>query len=175
MGLNHDYDRSIISSIQKMAGTYGLDQVYLVHGTVTAVDMAAGTCDIDAVSGTATTPMAGIALQAAIGNGLLIIPKIGSDVKVVWSRFTSATIISYSDIEKMYINGLPIKLNDGTFGGLVKVQELTNKINNLVQTIQTELVKIQTGIIAAGGSYTPGTLNTFNKSDYENTKITHGS
>ena len=68
-----------------------------------------------------------------------------------------------------------IKLNDGSYGGLIRIADLTAKNNNLVSQVQAELTKIATGIASAGGTYTPGTLSTFNQSDYENTNVKHGN
>ena len=54
--------------------------------------------------------------------------------------------------------------NDGTMeiGGntkhMVRYEELNTALQNFKTLMQTELGKIQTGIIAGGGSYTPGSL-----------------
>lgn len=67
-----------------------------------------------------------------------------------------------------------IQLNDGSYGGLTEINNLTAKLNNLVAQTQTELGKIMAAITALSGAYAMGTLSTFSTTDYENTDITHG-
>lgn len=173
--MNEQHDRSIISSIQKMAGSYNADTVYLVTGTVSKVDEGAGTCDVDAITGNATTEIQGVEFQAVVSDGVCIVPAIGSEVKVCFSKYTQPFIVQYSEVDKMYLSGVQIQFNNGSFDGLVKISDLTSKLNNLKTELTTELTKIAAGIAAGGGSYTPGTLSQFVKSDYENTTVTHGS
>ena len=47
--------------------------------------------------------------------------------------------------------------------------------DNFEIEILQEYEEIATGIASAGGTYTPGTLSTFNQSDYENTNVKHGN
>jgi len=173
--MNEQHDRSIISSIQKMSGSYNSDPVYLVTGTVSSIDEDNGTCTVDAITGNATTEITGVEFQTVVSDGLLLIPVKDSEVKVCFSKYTQPFIIQYSQIDKMYLSGVKIQFNDGKLDGLIKIIELTDKLNNFKTEISEELVKIAAGIAAGGGSYTPGTLSQFIKSDYENTSITHGS
>ena len=173
--MNEQHDRSIISSIQKMAGSYNADTVYLVTGTVSKIDESAGTCDVDAITGNATTEIQGVEFQAVVSDGICLIPLIGSEVKVCMSKYTDPFIVQYSEVDKMYLSGAKIQINNGNFKGLIKIEDLTNKLNNLKSEITIELGKISAAITALGGVYNPGNLSQFVKSDYENTKVTHGS
>ena len=122
-------------------------------------------------------------LMASIDDGLLVIPNVGSDVIVCYNSKNVKYICQFSEINKVLIiigdttvevKDGSIKFNDGSFDGFVKISDLTSKLNDMVTKMNVELGKIQTGIVAGGGSYTPTNLSNFNKSDYENTKITHG-
>ena len=132
MGANNEqHDRSIVTSIQKMSGTFNLDTVSLVTGTVDSVDEGNGTCNVTALSGSASTNINNVELQTTIADGVLFIPVVGSEVKVLMSKYTTPFIVQFSDIDKMYISGNLIQFNDGGFGGLVKVAKLTDKLNKL--------------------------------------------
>ena len=50
-----------------------------------------------------------------------------------------------------------IQLN-GTGDNLVRYSPLNQELQSFKDSIQTELTKIQTGIVGAGGAYTPGIL-----------------
>lgn len=91
--------------------------------------------------------------------------------------------LSVSDNE-VRLDADQITLNGGSLGGLVKIEELTAKVNELIDTFNSHT---HPGVITAvsGGSGapavgTPGstqapatTAARFNKGDYENTKVTH--
>jgi len=151
-----------------MAGTYNSDTNYLVTGTVSKVDEAAGTCDVDAITGSATTEIQGVELQTVVSDGLLIIPKIGSEVKVLFSKYTTPFIVQYSEVEKMYLSGTLIQFNDGKLGGLVTVNELVNKLNALENKLNS--------IITWGATVTPPLVTTplipTVRDEIENTIIT---
>lgn len=175
-------DRSIITAVQKMAGVFKTDKSYYIVASVKSVED--NTCTVTFVSGENESEVSGVLLQAEVCDGLLIKPKVGSNVLVCLSIYNPPYIAMFSDIDEFYLqvgdsaltitNDGKIKLNDGSFDGLIKISDLTTKLNNMVTAINVELGKIQAGIIAAGGSYTPTNLNDFNKSDYENTKVLHG-
>lgn len=135
--MNQSYNRSVVSAVRKLAGTYNQDTVQLVTATVLSVDEDAGVCKVEAVTGSASTEIDGVELQTVISDGLLFIPKVGSEVKVLYSTYTTPFIVQYSDIEKMFIASEAIQFNDGALEGMVKVIELTQKLNNLEQDLNT--------------------------------------
>lgn len=117
-----------------------------------------------------------VRLAAVIdGNtkNLLVKPKLGSMVLIAdlsEGLMRDLAVIGWSEVETITING-------GEFGGLVKIQELTNKLNALVQKFNTHTHTVattgtataQTGTAAA----TSVQASQFSKSDYENDKIKH--
>ena len=170
--MNENSDRGILAAVQKMTGTYNLDQLYLVTGTCTNIDEAAGTCDVEAISGNATTTISGVKFQAAIGDGVDYIPVDGSVVKVLFSKYTTPFIVQYSDIDKMIMaanSGVyhfddyafdcdAIVFNGGNNNGLVKVSPLKTKLNNLESDLNTLKTLLST-MIAAMQAVTSGNVS----------------
>jgi len=194
--MNENSDRGILASVQKMTGTYNLDQLYLVTGTCKNIDEAAGSCDVEAVSGNATTTISGVKFQAAIGDGVDYIPVENSVVKVLFSKYTTPFIVQYSDVDKMIIaanSGVnhfdeyafdcdKIVFNGGSLGGLVKVIELTNKLNNLENKVNSMISTFNSHLHTSGGAGAPttpptapisGTLTPTQQNDIEDTKFKH--
>ncbi len=172
------------TAIQKIAGTYNRDVVEIINATVVSVDKTARTCVVTPLSGKSDTTIEDVGLMPERNDGEFKIPKVGSTVGVVTSTFVDPYIVSWSDLDEWYLvigtttidvlNGT-IKLGDGSFGGIIKITDLTTKLNLLVSQLQAQLALIATGIIAGGGTYTPGTLSTFTQTDYENENTTHGT
>ena len=80
------------------------------------------------------------------------------------SKYTLPFVIQYSDIESYALNG-------NEFGGVVKVIELTQKINALEQKINE--------LIVWGATVTPPLTTSpmvlTQQSEIENTTVAHGS
>lgn len=117
-----------------------------------------------------------VRLQTEASNGVLLTPKVGSFVVVVPMTDFEFVVVMYSAIAE-------IKLLDGSFGGLVKVNDLVTKVNNLETQVNNLLSALQgvTIPLAPSGTYpfapvfasfTPLTPTV--ASDIENNKITHG-
>ena len=109
------------------------------------------------------------AIGGASGNSLVVVPKVGSTVLV--ADLSDGTrrdlaIVKYTEIESITING-------GNLGGLVKIQELTNKLNALVNKFNIHTHPAMLGESPVTVSVTTSQADTFSKSDYEDTKIRH--
>ena len=168
--------QQLTTAIQHLAGTHLWDKNMFVVCTVDSVNETEQTCDCTPIGGDATTSIPAVQLTAEQNDGFLLIPVVGSTVIVTYSKRNEPYVTLFSDIDKVIVIAkTSIQFNDGSFGGLVEVAQLTLKLNNLITELQQQLVLISAGIATGGGSYTPGTLSTFTKTDYENTKITHGS
>jgi hypothetical protein len=154
--MNEQNDRSITSAIKKLAGTYNVDTIYLVTGRVLSVDEAAGTCLVEAVTGKATTTIDGVELQTTISDGLLMVPKIDSEVKVLFSTYTTPFIVQFGDVEKIYIAADLIQFNDGALNGMVKITPLVDKLNALEKDINT-LKGLLSGMVSATAALPPPT------------------
>lgn len=179
--MNEQHDRSIISAIQKMTGTYNIDTVYLVTGKVTEVNEASGTCTVEAISGNASTEIQNVEFQTVVSDGVLIIPRVDSEVKVLFSKYTDPFVVQYSEVEKMYLSADLVQFNDGQLGGMVKVISLTDKLNAIENKVNSIIASFNSHVHTSGGAGSPtttptspisGTLTPTNRTDIENTTIT---
>lgn len=76
-----------------------------------------------------------------------------------------------------------VRINSGNNGGVINIEDITNKLNQLVKELEqlkTDYnTHTHTGVTTGPGTTAPpvmphnNTFSTFNKSDYEDTKFTH--
>lgn len=167
--------------------------------TVDAVDKAARTIDCSPINEGA--PLLGVNLQAnqEADYGLCLFPEVGSYVIVGFvadgaagvvlttEKIESAEIVIGkssavmdadgcrigTDNMSAHINKEDIVFNGGSLDGMVVIQKLTDKLNELVNTFNSHTHNVT--VAHPGGLFTtvpPGSAAAaFNKSDYENTKI----
>jgi hypothetical protein len=190
-GLNDELRKAI----RQLAGTDNVDLVGSFDCTVTSVDEDAFTCDVEAIGSNATTEIPGVRLAAEENDGFTLIPAVGSTVTVVVTDRGLAYVSMFSDIDKvvviigsskMVIENGQITFNDGTFNGLIKIDNLTTEINNRYTILKSAILA---GFTAADASITAlggvagavtaynGAIASFtnlNKTAYENTTIKHG-
>ena len=138
---------------------------YSVICTVSDINLVKCVCNCTPKDGGAV--LVNVRINASNKDGFKLIPKDNTDVVVTLINNTTGYVSMVSEVDEIHLNGV-------SFGGIVKIVEQTAKLNQLVAELQAQLVLIATGIAAGGGSYTPGTLSTFNKTDYENTTIKQG-
>ena len=184
--------------VRQMAGTDLKDPIHGVLCTVDSVNEADCICDCTPIGGDATTQIPSVALNAETSDGFTIIPTVGSTVLVEYSYQSIARVAMFSEIDKLKVfvqdpitkvytsyfieNGLQ-QFNDGSFGGLVQVIKLTQKLNNLETLVNQILAGLQatTVVIGSGGgsyplapNFTETPLTPTQRADIENSKITHG-
>lgn len=126
--------------------------------------------DIDLVSFTCTcTPIDGSAeffdvlLNANADKGFTLIPTDNSVVIVQQTSQSTAYVSMVSNVDQIYLAG-------DVNGGLVKVTELTAKLNQLVTQIAANFEAI-----AATYPYATVPLTPFSPTDYQNTTVKHGN
>lgn len=173
--------------IETLAGTKGNNKISVIEGTVISVSEANRTCIVDPLADNYQGQIEEVYLSAQPNDGLIQIPAIGSVVKVcVCMGIDFPFIIQFSDLDKVIIfTDTSIQFNDGSFGGIVKVQSLVdkinaleNKVNSIISTFNTH---VHSGVTTGSGSsaVTPtlitGTITPITQvSDINNTRITHG-
>lgn len=179
-------DRGIREGIEQLSGKQLVDEVFLISCTVDSVDTSTRSCECTAVAGRAVTGLTNVQLMADIEDGVLIVPVIGSLVIVGYSRKNLPYVAMFSAVEKVLIQTASgVQLNDGTFGGLVTVEALTTKLNNLENDINNLKTAFNTWIVTpndggaalkgAAATWSGGSLTPTERTEIENTTVTHGS
>ncbi len=177
--------------IQQLARPDG-ETVALVC-TVDAVDKTARTVDCSPINEGA--PLLGVNLQAnqEADYGLCLFPEVGSFVVVgfvadgaagvvlLTEKIESAEIVIGDTSAVMDADGVRIDVGDisarldksavtfngGDLGGLVKIQELTDKLNEFINNFNAHT---HTGV--HGPTSAPlSAASAFNRADYENKKV----
>lgn len=101
---------------------------------------------------------------------MLVTPKVGTAVTVgsLSGDLSQLVVLQVDHIETIVING-------GKLGGLINIEQLTDKINELVDTFNKHTHNVT--VSHPGGTFTtvkPGAAApSFNKSDYEDETIKH--
>lgn len=184
-------------------------EIYCKICTIDAVDVEARTVDCSPLDESA--PLVGVNLQANqdAGTGVVAIPAPGSYVVVGFLSPSAAVVILTEKIDRylvdigdararitdgqidiavkdttVKVDSSGIVMNGGRLGGLVKIQELTDKLNELIDAFNAHTHEIATGGIAVTGSATaqsnaapvsvPAIIakqKHVSVSDYENPKI----
>ena len=164
-------DFNLISAIQKLAGTENEDKVKLLQCTVNSVDLNNRISNVTTITGNAPLTF-DVQLQAGIADGLLIEPLVDSMVYVLFSKYTLPFILQYSDVVTYAFNG-------DEFGGIVKVIELTQKLNNLENKVNSIIETYNSHSHASNGAppsgLVVGELTQTQRGDIENTSVKHGS
>lgn len=143
-------------------------------------------CDIE-VLGMTITQVPLCVNPTSIDGQLIIKPKVDSIVLLAdrsGGGMSSLSIIAYSAIESIDFNATNIVINGGGNGGLIKIDALTNTLNDLADWCQGHKHPgVVVSVTGGGGSPAVGALGNsgapvseppkFNKEDYENTAIKH--
>lgn len=180
---------NIREAIRRLA--QGAMQTVSVVCTVDSVDRKARTVDCTPIDESA--PLLGVNLQAnqKSGFGIVAYPKVGSYVVVGFIADGAAGAVLLADeIEsfelviddtKVEIDKDGIRLNGGALGGLVKVVELTGRLNAIEQDLNALKTAFNgwtptaqdggSALKAAASSWAGATLKLSEREDYENVKI----
>ena len=133
-------DRDIIESIRHLAGTHGQDKVQIEAASVDSVDLSTRTCNVTTISSKQSTAIEGVRLMAAIDDGILFVPTLGSTILVTYSTYQLPFVLLFSQVDQvLFISGSSqfsikdgiIQFNDGSYGGLIEVAALITKLNNI--------------------------------------------
>lgn len=176
--------------IQKLANTG--DEIYAKICEVISVDIENQTADLQPLDGSAEILDA---LIQVAENGVLIEPKVNSLVACVFVSKELAVIVNHSEIKQFgfqienisfVANKDEIQLNGDTYKGLVKVEQLTQKLN-AIETAFNQLVnefnahthnapQAPAGTLPTLTPLVPSTqnLNSTQVGDLENEKVKHG-
>lgn len=173
-------NKQLRTAIQQLAGTFGKEITQILFAEVVSVDAVKRTCTVKPVSGPADTNIEDVVLSPDRNDGELKIPSVGSTVVVAIGTEIGAFAFLWSDLDSITWKG-------GNFGGLAKIEKLTEKLNNLENIVNSLIAKYNAHIHPAIDSVTAApvtvsptvtqqtdVLTPTQKSDIENTTIKHG-
>lgn len=183
-----------IATMIRQLAAQGSNGMGFTVGTVTAVDKTARTVDVEPLNEDA--PLLGVNLQANQEStvGVVQIPRKGSFVMVGYVQDGAAgMVLLCDDIEEaqvvikdagtasIVVNEDGIVMNGGSLGGMVKVEDITKRlnlieddVNNLKKAFQSWTPVPQDGGAALKGgvsSWAGKQLVKSKRGDYENEKV----
>ena len=162
--------RPVIDLIRKISNPMALDSFWIVIGEVISVDEYERTCVVQPLNDKSEAEIPNVSLSAEANDGQILIPEVGSAVIVGRTEKFQPFIILTSDLAKYILYADDIQFNGNEFGGLVKVNELTTKLNQLITEISANFTAI-----ANIYPYTIVPLTPLVPTDYQNTKVKHGN
>lgn len=150
------------------------EEVYSSVAFVKSVNKENATVTVEIVGGAV---LEDVRLQQVPASGVLLLPKEESLVVISWVNDTTAFVSLTSEITDIAFIG-------DNFGGLIKIQDLTDKINELVKAFNDHTHTIPK-VVTNGSPSTQTAVNVvvpkiltpakeLNRADYENTQIKHG-
>lgn len=155
------------SKLKEYLSGFGGKGIAITQGIVKSV--TGNLCDVEI--GNIVIPDVRIRASELDDAGeMLVTPKIGSSVILgsLSGDLSQLVVLRVDHIESIIING-------GKLGGLVNIEQLTDKINELVNTFNTHTHNVT--VSHPGGTFTtvtPGSsASSFNKDDYEDENIKH--
>lgn len=159
------------------------EEMYSVVATITSVDEAARTVDIQPIDGSAE--LFDVKLQANIDGttGLVQIPTVDSYVVATFLSKDTAFISLCTDVDKILIDTEEITINGGSNGGLININDLITKLNTIENDLNSLKLALSTWIPipndggaalkAVISSYAAQTLTPTIVTDLEDDKIKH--
>lgn len=127
------------------------------------------------------------ASETADKGEILLVPKVGTAVVLgsLTGDLSQLVVLQVDVVESIKATG-SITINEGKLGGLVNIEELTDKLNALVDKFNNHTHTLEAGTVAVQGSQSAqqnvapitvpaitATAEKFDKTDYEDTKIKH--
>jgi len=159
-----------------------LEELYSVIAVVNSVDEDTRTCVVTEVEGAA---LINVKLQAlnSSSSGLVQIPTVGSYVIVSFLSPTDSFVSCYTDVDKILIDTDLVQFNGGDNGGLINIEDLVTKINNVeadinnLKSVFSSWVPVLqdggTALKTASSTWSVAQLTLTQDSDIEDNKITH--
>jgi hypothetical protein len=175
----------LIEAIKK---TFG-QNIAIATGVVSTVDAEKSVCDIELDSEGAD--LLEVRLRAVIDDadaGMIAIPKLGSEVVIGKINTSQWVVLVTSELEEVrlkignitcVINESGIVLNGGDLDGMVKINDLVNRLNTIENKVNSIISHYNThnhnhpqgpttGLLSP---FTGGTLTLTQKNDLENPLI----
>lgn len=108
---------------------------------------------------------------------VLVVPKVGSSVTLgcLTADLNNLVVLQVDEIDSITING-------GQLGGVVNIEQLTSKINDLVEAFNRHTHMLPPGVVVTTGGVNANPISVpapgskaaaFDRSDYEDNTIKH--
>lgn len=158
------------------------EKFYFEIATVKSVNESEYTAIVN-IYGETTDKTVNLSVLGSVNGSFIIIPKVDSRVLIGYKDRVNGYVVSVELASKIISNSDEIIYNLGENEGLVKVLELTDKLNNLENKVNSIIssynTHVHTGVTTGDGSSegTPsvisGTLTPTTKDELQNDKIKH--
>jgi hypothetical protein len=145
---------------------------------VKTVDVVNYTCYCEPIGDYADVMDVKIIINPSYDKGLVIMPKVDSIVMLTFVSDSDAYISMFSEVDSIYLNG-------DLYEGLVKVNDLVTKLNNLENKVNALITAFNSWIPVPndGGAALKTALTTWVgtsltptvKADLENITVKHGN
>lgn len=161
------------------------NELYSLQGTVKSVNLSERTCVVIPTDG--SPDVLDVNLEADSGTstskGFFVVPEVGSVVVITFMNKEDSHITAWTEISQVVAKSTEWIFNNGANGGMVKVIENTEKLNNIENKVNSIISFINSHVhtSAAPGSpttipvptYTGGNLTPTQRSDIENEDVKH--
>lgn len=168
------------------------EELYLKIGTASDIDLLDHTFTFNPVDETA--PVEKCQLQAKLSGApgsALIVPADGSLVLVGFTSPTTGILLQADQADQILLEtdnqirivSSQVMIKDGSFGGLIKINELTDQLQdlrNFVQDLRDEFAgHTHAGVTPGSGSTAPAVSTLppapqIVQAEYENENVVHG-
>ena len=118
---------------------------YSIVCTVSDIDLINGICNCTPVDGSGV--LVNVRLNADNKDGFKLIPKDSTKVLVTLINNTTGFISMVSEVDEIHLNGV-------NYDGLVKVQDLTDKLNALENKVNDLITACSSQVVTLGPSGT---------------------
>lgn len=163
-------ERRLANNIRRMVP----ERLYITQGVVVEVTDLSCTVQIG------DARLEGIRLRASLSDNerqTVMIPKVGSPVTLgsLSGDFNDMVVLQVDEVESVIFNG-------GHLGGLINIETLTEKINELVEAFNAHTHTIYPGSVQVGSNVNGSPVKVpevlkkalrLNRKDYEDNNITH--
>ena len=184
---------SLRDSIQRLAASS--DEIYCKICTVDAIHDEERTVDCTPLDDSALLVDVNLQVNQSGVTGIILWPKVGSYVLVAFMSTARAAVVLADEVERielrvgdtqLKVDARGVVANGGQLGGMVKINELTDRLNALIDAFNSHTHEIPSGAVAVTGSATaqanPVPVSVppvsaqhpkMTASDYEDDKIKH--
>jgi hypothetical protein len=140
MSTGYDQEAELSSALQRMVKTVTRGSV-VVDGTIVSVDETAFTCDVEVGDSVSSSTYFDVPLRVLIGeqSSVIEIPENGTQCVICFrdSNIGRPQIVMIHKALKILVICDNITFNNGTLGGLVKLNDLVAKLNTIESDLNT--------------------------------------